>query len=130
MEPFQPKKGVHIETDPKADKKAQPSARDDESVIENLISRLSEAKSALPQGYKLSPVQVGGRVARGRGRWERGKRSASKPPGNTNLHMDMVAAATTPSLLLPHITPFPASPHLSCPHRSLRRTTTPTSTWR
>lgn len=67
VEPFQPKKGVHIETDPKADKKAGPTAGDDESVIENLISRLSEAKSALPQGYKLSPVQVGGGEGEGEG---------------------------------------------------------------
>ena len=59
--PFQPRKGVHIETDPKADKKASAAAApagDDESIIEGLLSKLAAAKSGLPEGYKLSPVQV------------------------------------------------------------------------
>ena len=59
VEPFQPRKGVHIETDPKAEKKALPTAADDESIIEGLLSKLAEAKGGLPAGYKLSPVQVG-----------------------------------------------------------------------
>ena len=59
VEPFQPRKGVHIETDPKAEKKALPTAADDESIIEGLLAKLAEAKGSLPEGYKLSPVQVG-----------------------------------------------------------------------
>ena len=57
--PFQPRKGVHIETDPKkAATAAAAPAGDDESVIEGLLSKLAAAKSGLPEGYKLSPVQV------------------------------------------------------------------------
>ena len=59
--PFQPRKGVHIETDPKkAATAAAAPAGDDESVIEGLLSKLAAAKSGLPEGYKLSPVQVSG----------------------------------------------------------------------
>ena len=63
VDPFQPRKGVHIETDPKAEKKAGgglPTSADDESLIEGLLSKLAAAKGGLPEGYKLSPVQVRG----------------------------------------------------------------------
>ncbi len=60
VEPFQPRKGMHIETDPKADKKTSsgPAGADDESVIENLIHKLNEMQGSLPAGYQLNPIQV------------------------------------------------------------------------
>ncbi|KAG1679642.1 hypothetical protein FOA52_006159 [Chlamydomonas sp. UWO 241] len=54
--PFEARKGVHIETDPKAEKKRMiVAAADDESLIENLIERLSAAQ--LAPGFKLHPVE-------------------------------------------------------------------------
>lgn len=54
---FEPKKGVRIETDPKAESKAPISMTDDESVIESLCQQLIEATKHLAKGYKLNPVQ-------------------------------------------------------------------------
>jgi hypothetical protein len=47
---------------PQAKKEAAPaaSAGDDEGVIDSLISKLEAATPALPSGYRLAPVQVGG----------------------------------------------------------------------
>ena len=60
VETFVPKKGVHIETDPKAEKKetSLPTSTDDESVIDGLLAKLTAIKGSLPAGYKLSPIQV------------------------------------------------------------------------
>jgi ubiquitin-activating enzyme E1 len=67
--PFEPRKGVHIETDPKAEKKMIVAA-DDESLIENLIERLSAAQ--LPPDFKLFPVEF-------------------EKDDETNYHMEVIA---------------------------------------
>ena len=54
---IEPKKGVTIETDPKAAKQL-PSATDDETVIDSLIAKLTAARASLPTGFKLAPIQV------------------------------------------------------------------------
>lgn len=54
---FQPKKGVKIETDPKASNAGTASAIDDDHEIEKLISKLEAAKTSLPGAFKLSPIQ-------------------------------------------------------------------------
>ena len=113
--PFQPRKGVHIETDPKADKKASAAAApagDDESIIEGLLSKLAAAKSGLPEGYKLSPVQV----SRARCvQWRQMPYLAFQP-----VILGFCSAPVS-TRLPPLISPIPL--------HSLRRTMTATSTW-
>uniref|UniRef100_A0A7R9V7B7 E1 ubiquitin-activating enzyme n=1 Tax=Chlamydomonas euryale TaxID=1486919 RepID=A0A7R9V7B7_9CHLO len=70
VEPFQPKKGVHIETDPKAEKRGPVMAADDESLIEGLLDRL--AKAALKPGFRLNPIEF-------------------EKDDDTNYHMDLIA---------------------------------------
>ena len=41
-----------------AEKKALPTAADDDSIIDGLLAKLTAAKGSLPAGYKLSPIQV------------------------------------------------------------------------
>jgi ubiquitin-activating enzyme E1 len=75
VDPFTPKKGVHIETDPKAGEKKGASklpTADDEGAIESLIEKLTQVKGSLAPGYRLSPVQF-------------------EKDDDTNHHMDMIA---------------------------------------
>lgn len=57
VEPFAPRKGVVIETDPKA-KGAPAVHQDDESVIEQLLESLQASTASLAAGFRLSPIQV------------------------------------------------------------------------
>lgn len=54
---FQPKKGVRIETDPKADNPQPTASFDDDSVIDRMVNQLQEATKGLPKGYKLQPIE-------------------------------------------------------------------------
>jgi len=57
LEPFVPRQGVRIETDPKATNAAAAmTSADDESVIDGLLARLEAATASLPDGYRLAPV--------------------------------------------------------------------------
>ncbi|WIA10070.1 hypothetical protein OEZ85_010280 [Tetradesmus obliquus] len=70
---FVPKKGVKIETDPKADN-PNPSAAfaDDESIIDRMVGQLSQATQGLPADFKLQPVQF-------------------EKDDDTNYHMELIA---------------------------------------
>eukprot|EP00197_Chlamydomonas_leiostraca_P014632 CAMPEP_0202866272 /NCGR_PEP_ID=MMETSP1391-20130828/7292_1 /ASSEMBLY_ACC=CAM_ASM_000867 /TAXON_ID=1034604 /ORGANISM="Chlamydomonas leiostraca, Strain SAG 11-49" /LENGTH=1026 /DNA_ID=CAMNT_0049546205 /DNA_START=133 /DNA_END=3213 /DNA_ORIENTATION=+ len=75
--PFVPKKGVHIETDPKAAQSkgqapAVPAHGDDEAVIHALVEKLEGARPALKDGYRLAPIQF-------------------EKDDDTNFHMDLIA---------------------------------------
>ncbi len=51
---------MKIETDPKASAQAgstHPTV-DDESVIDNLITKLMDASAGFASGFKLAPIQV------------------------------------------------------------------------
>ncbi|KAK9812866.1 hypothetical protein WJX72_004885 [[Myrmecia] bisecta] len=67
---FVPRKGVQIETDPKATKAAV-LAGDDEAMIENLIEQLQATLSKLPPDFKLQPI-------------------AFEKDVDTNFHMDLI----------------------------------------
>jgi len=69
---FQPKKGVHIETDPNATNTTSFVNTDEGSVIAGLLETLEEAQSALPRGFMLQPIQF-------------------EKDDDTNFHMDMIA---------------------------------------
>ena len=53
---FQPRKGVKIETDEKANTLSA-SSIDDAAVIDELIMKLEECQNRLPQGFKMNPIQ-------------------------------------------------------------------------
>jgi len=53
---FQPRKGVKIETDEKANTLSA-SSIDDAAVIDELIKKLEECQNQLPQGFKMNPIQ-------------------------------------------------------------------------
>lgn len=72
MPEFVPRKGVKIETDPKATGSTPVTNTDDESVIEAYVARLTGARSKLPAGYLLKPVQF-------------------EKDDDTNYHMDVIA---------------------------------------
>ncbi|KAL6757412.1 ubiquitin-activating enzyme E1 [Haematococcus lacustris] len=69
---FVPKKGVRIETDPKAKTEPPPPSMDDEGVISGLLSQLEEALPTMQQGYKLQAIQF-------------------EKDDDTNYHMDFIA---------------------------------------
>ncbi|GMH33109.1 hypothetical protein BSKO_00943 [Bryopsis sp. KO-2023] len=55
---FQPKDGVHIETDPsKTSNDASFSGTDEEAVIEDLFSKADGAIASLPSGFSLTPIE-------------------------------------------------------------------------
>eukprot|EP00879_Flechtneria_rotunda_P011893 GHRR01012422.1.p1 GENE.GHRR01012422.1~~GHRR01012422.1.p1 ORF type:complete len:887 (+),score=280.88 GHRR01012422.1:1076-3736(+) len=54
---FQPRKGVKIETDPKAENPTPASTlADDDSVIDRLVAQLQAATQGLPAAFRLQPV--------------------------------------------------------------------------
>eukprot|EP00240_Pyramimonas_obovata_P000304 CAMPEP_0118925072 /NCGR_PEP_ID=MMETSP1169-20130426/2996_1 /TAXON_ID=36882 /ORGANISM="Pyramimonas obovata, Strain CCMP722" /LENGTH=1012 /DNA_ID=CAMNT_0006866271 /DNA_START=199 /DNA_END=3237 /DNA_ORIENTATION=- len=73
IEPFVPKTGVTIETDPKADKKAPTASADDETLIAGLVDRLVGGAGQLVGSYKLAPVEF-------------------EKDDDTNFHMDFISA--------------------------------------
>lgn len=76
LPPFVPRKGVTIETDPKATKASSvPSAAahvDDDAVIDALVAKLTAAAGGLPPSYRLAPVTF-------------------EKDDDTNYHMDAIA---------------------------------------
>jgi len=72
--PFAPKKGVKIETDPKANAATSnlPEGVDDEAVIRELLEKLDAARAALGASYRLNVI-------------------AFEKDDDTNFHMDVVA---------------------------------------
>lgn len=54
---FVPKKGIRIETDPKAENPTPSAMVDDESVIDRMVAQLQDATRGMPAGFKLQPVQ-------------------------------------------------------------------------
>ncbi|KAK9827310.1 hypothetical protein WJX81_003279 [Elliptochloris bilobata] len=57
VEPFMPRSGVHVETDPKATTASRASAMgDDEGVIDEYVKRLEAALKVLPAGFHLNPI--------------------------------------------------------------------------
>ncbi|XP_030925521.1 ubiquitin-activating enzyme E1 1-like [Quercus lobata] len=68
---FQPRKGVKIETDEKANTLSA-SSIDDAAVIDELIMKLEECQNQLPQGFKMNPIQF-------------------EKDDDTNYHMDLIA---------------------------------------
>lgn len=70
VEPFTPKAGVQIETDPKVKSGPPVVAQDDGAVIEELIGKLTGA--GLPDSFKLAPIQF-------------------EKDDDTNYHMDFIA---------------------------------------
>jgi len=74
VEPFVPKKGVVIETDPKASGAAVRSdGMNDQEAIEGLCGKLESLRGGLPASFKLLPV-------------------AFEKDDDTNYHMDLIAA--------------------------------------
>ncbi|BDA45843.1 Ubiquitin-activating enzyme E1 1 [Coccomyxa sp. Obi] len=71
---FVPKKGVQIETDPKASSVSKATALgDDEGAINALIEKLEATAKELPPGYKLNPITF-------------------EKDDDTNYHMDLIAS--------------------------------------
>lgn len=68
---FVPKKGVHIETDPKA-KAQHHSEGDDGAVIAALLARLDAVRPELGEGFRMAPVTF-------------------EKDDDTNYHMDLIA---------------------------------------
>ena len=71
---FTPKKGVKIETDPKANTAASniPEGIDDEAVITELLTRLDEKRASLGDAYRLNVIEF-------------------EKDDDTNFHMDAIA---------------------------------------
>ena len=71
---FAPKKGVKIETDPKANSAASnvPEGIDDEAVITELLARLDEKRASLGAEYRLNVIEF-------------------EKDDDTNFHMDAIA---------------------------------------
>eukprot|EP00199_Chlamydomonas_sp_CCMP681_P000060 CAMPEP_0119109006 /NCGR_PEP_ID=MMETSP1180-20130426/16736_1 /TAXON_ID=3052 ORGANISM="Chlamydomonas cf sp, Strain CCMP681" /NCGR_SAMPLE_ID=MMETSP1180 /ASSEMBLY_ACC=CAM_ASM_000741 /LENGTH=1022 /DNA_ID=CAMNT_0007094699 /DNA_START=109 /DNA_END=3180 /DNA_ORIENTATION=- len=69
---FVPRKGIVVETDPKADKKQPLHSVDDEGVIAELVTKLKAAHLTLAPGFKLSPVEF-------------------EKDNDANFHMDLIA---------------------------------------
>jgi len=72
--PFEPKKGVKIETDPKANAATSnlPEGIDDEAVIKELLEKLESARAALGSEYRLNVIEF-------------------EKDDDTNFHMDAIA---------------------------------------
>eukprot|EP00798_Chlamydomonas_sp_ICE-L_P027491 gene27492-4798_t len=69
---FEPRKGVKIETDPKASKNYSSLTEDDEAVIDGLMAKMVAAKAALPASFKLTPIEF-------------------EKDDDANFHMDFIA---------------------------------------
>lgn len=73
VEPFAPKEGVKIETDPKADSSANPAnGASDDLVLEKLALKLEEGAKHLPADFRLQPI-------------------AFEKDDDTNFHMQFIA---------------------------------------
>lgn len=70
--PFQPKAGVRIETDPKAQSATPMSGGDDGAAIEGLAQSLTAAVAGLPPKFALAPI-------------------AFEKDDDTNYHMQFIA---------------------------------------
>ena len=72
--PFEPKKGVKIETDPKANTATSsiPEGVDDESMIKDLLAQLEAKRASLGANYRLSVIEF-------------------EKDDDTNFHMDAIA---------------------------------------